>query len=335
MFLLISESVASLLHYTLTFVHSISSSNILIGLLMHLKRHPTSSMFSSGSPTGNSKPPGPAKAKLDVKTREREGAGQGPPHLKPKPDPLRLLSQGEELSIVASSPSFVQDPTPSEESTGSVVSNSHPPLSSSSSDSQTQRHRLAFVKLPIPLPSFSTAARLMTYVDADAESEERDSDGEAGAAAEATALHSNPTRKRMEVQSGRPRGSAAGAVPMPIPKLGSIERSTSDDMLVFEGPFGKGKGEGVDGSSALRGGHSWGKAADDKDHEDGDGEEEDGEGEESDTGRHQLQQEALQRRKQWTKPGAKRTMWHTALTLILERGRPITRVYSFLSFVYW
>jgi len=293
---------------------------------MHLKRHPTSSMLPSGSPAGSSKLPGPTKA------AQREGAGNGLPRLKPKLDPLKLLLQREEpLSTVASSPSVVQDLTPSEESTGPIVSSSHPPSSSSSSsDPQTQRYRLAFVKLPIPLPSFSTAARLMTYVDVDVGSEEKDSDGEAGAAA---GLISGPTRKRMGVQSGRVGGSSAGAVPIPIPKPGSMERSTSDDMLVFEGPFGRGKGEGVGGSSAPGGGHSWGKGAGDKAHEDGNGGKEDDE--ESLIEKHQLQQEAaLQRKKQWTKPGTKRTMCHTVLTLILERGRPITRVYSSLSFVW-
>ena len=303
---------------------------------MHLKRHPTSSTLSSEPPAGSLKSPGSAKAILDVKTREREGAGHGPPPLKPRPETSRLLSQGEKsLSTVASSPSFDQDLTPSEESTGPMVSSSHPPSSSSSSDSQMQRYRLAFVKLPIPLPSFSTAARLMTYVDARSE---RGSDGEAGTAAAATAVpNAGPPKKTMEVQPGPPHGSASGAVPIPIPIRGSMERSTSDDLLVFEGPFGRGKGEGGGGGSVPRDGHSWAKGSGGKDHDDGngDGGEEDGEGEESDNGRHKLQQEvALQRKKQWTRPGAKRTMWHTALTLILERGRPITRVYSSLSFVY-
>lgn len=297
-----------------TLVHVfIDHSNILFGLLTYLKRHPLISSSSSQSLllTGRrrarsvSTKSGKLKKKINVREAGNSGTAKALRVLKdPKPKSIKLLQQGETFQpppssthksdgntsinsdlITATLDPIITEISPTHATVSTPMTATN--LQMSCTFLRKQVEQATPPKLSIPLPSFATAARLLTNPWTD-------------------------TEVRCQTLRKAARSNPAASIP------GPMERSTSDDVLLFEGPSGKARGEeGV--SVDLSAGES----------STTEGKDEAGAWYEEPEGKDRVSDDVLRRRRreEGSKGSSKQRhyLWHTALTLILERGRPITR----------
>ncbi|RDB29820.1 hypothetical protein Hypma_013891 [Hypsizygus marmoreus] len=276
----------------------VDHSNILIGLLTYLKRHEGSSRTK--------RPKGGAGAKSAIPNTIPD---QKPPKPKP-PSPTK--------------PKFDDGST---EANVGKVSRPLPPIPTSASSTSSfpmtspapvQTHSQTMT--PIPLPSFATAARSINTTTST-----NDTVSPPTSPVKSLSLTRSKSKSKSKLKSKSKStyvpnnvntniSQADGSVSIPIPM--PISASTSDDVLLLGGGrnvFGDvGAVRGVDsgGGAETTGGEDSGGVSSETAEEYGD---------------ESQEVEAGQEREPEKKKRPIRHLSHTALALILERGRPIKR----------